>query len=772
MKSKDKKTNPEDEKKVNPVDSLDLINEYDSPYYNEENENEDDDDDVDYIGDLSGGCSPLYLPDRNIGIIAFAERVYENGRNSLGLEDGDENYIKFTKIAMENIMEFLSVRLPRLEYKERKRCIGEAFNLLTRMSKEFHLYVLSKYQDWQKNHPYVFRNYNEIERKGARAFYPEIKEFSWDAKKVIDSVTPNTNTDKYPKMYFDFIIRTKDDKTTFTTPQNLVILQNLFPTFGSFQAGDSSKVINLPILEDCFDFKSTKSSKITKKTMDDFFTRINEETNVKEILSPCYARCIPDTSMDTIGQDGDYDLTMNYSNETFRYAAMIRWTRNTEVGVQDIGNYVSCGIPSFEKAVAIPIPYPEILDIDQFYHTIPNTIRYIKNEKSPIPGDEVIDSLLKNVREKSYQEMADQEAKWNSFFNHFREDSDRHKEGILLETPGVSYKFLFHPLKNTLNKKIRTLFISIYRLGEDPNYIIDLLRGLVRNGTYVYAYVEPMARGDEKANQRIIKELKSFGVHVCHKYKNLKVHMKAWLAIYEDNSMMSIIGTGNFNITTLQTYTDLHYITRSDSICKELLFVFKTIFSGASMKEFNKNPKMGKNLLVTPVCGRDYLDSKIKKPNSVSFISTFYYGEPDDTRLFIKCNNFTDKHLVRTVHRYAPEYSRLMIRTSTICYPTKNVEIRSKVSNRLEHSRIYVFGKTVLISSADLMKRNLDKRVELFLLLPEESTNLKVYMSDHISPDGVSLSESVDFDTYIDDLWDSCNYKLDMFTTKWKVRSK
>ena len=113
MKSKDKKVNPEDEKNVNPVDSMDLIDEYDSPYYNEEDEDEDDD--ADYVEDLSGVCSPLYLPDRNIGIIAFAERVYENGRNSLGLEDGDENYIKFTKIAMDNIMEFLSVRLPRLE---------------------------------------------------------------------------------------------------------------------------------------------------------------------------------------------------------------------------------------------------------------------------------------------------------------------------------------------------------------------------------------------------------------------------------------------------------------------------------------------------------------------------------------------------------------------------------------------------------------------------------------------------------------------------------
>lgn len=770
MKSKDNKFNSRNEKIEIPADSPDLINEYDSPYYKVDDD--EDDDDIGFMGNFSGEGSPLYLADRNIGIINFAERVYENGRNSLGFEDGDKNYIKFTKIAMDNIMEFLSVRLPRLDCDERTRCIRVTFNLLTRMSKEFHLYILTNYQNWQKDHSYVFRNFNEIERKGARAFYPEIKEFDWGAKKVIDSVTPNTNTDKYPKMYFDFLIRTKDDKTTFTSPQNLVILENLFPTFGSFQTGDSSKVINLPILEDCFDFDNKKSSDMTKKKMDDFFTRINAETKVKEILSPCYARCIPDTSMDTLGQDGDYDLTMNYGNDTFRYAAMIRWTRNTEVGIQDIGNYVSCGIPSFENAVAIPIPYPEILDIDQFYYVIPNTIRYVENEESPIPGDGVINTLLKNVREKCYQETADQEAKWDTFFNHFREDTDVRKAGILLETPGVSYKFLFHPFKNTLNKKIRTLFISIYRLGEEPDYIIDLLRGLVRNGTYVYAYVEPMARGDEKANQRIIKELKSFGVHVCHKYKNLKVHMKAWLAIYEDNSMMGMIGTGNFNITTLQNYTDLHYITRSDSICKELLFIFKTIFSGADLKEFNKNPTMGKNILVTPVCGRDYLDNKIKKPNSVSFISTFYYMEPDDTRLFIKCNNFTDKHLVRTLHKYAPENSRLMIRTSTICYPTDKIEIRSKVSNRLEHSRIYVFGKSVLISSADLMKRNLDKRVELFLLLPEGSTDLRVYTSDRVSSDGFSLTQSVDFDTYIDNLWDSCNYKLDEFTTKWKVCSK
>src|SRR5699024_8968369 len=104
-------------------------------------------------------------------------------------------------------------------------------------------------------------------------------------------------------------------------------------------------------------------------------------------------------------------------------------------------------------------------------------------------------------------------------------------------------------------------------------------------------------------------------------------------------------------------------------------------------------------------------------------------------------------------------------RTSTVFSPVyKNMEARSKVSKYLEHSRLYVIGDEVFISSADLMKRNMKKRLEILLKLPLGIHTNVYHRFNRLIGEGTPIDE------YIDKLWDSCNYQLDKLSLKWRIR--
>ena len=690
--------------------------------------------------------------DRYTGTIDFAVRVYEYGRMHVG--DDPASYLNYTKIAMDNLMEFLSVNYPKITNPEYKSEIdAHVQKFLTYMAIELHSFIKKYYDTWQKNYPYVFRNFAKVHEKGPFAFYPIHTSYDWNAKRMDPSTYKNREGfNKYPKLYYDIIVH---KNTSGIDLRYFYEVKEFFPGAGMIKDGAPIEdCIDLPLVEEDFDLSNYFRTHVSE-WKEDYLKKAQSFENPEYYTIPTFARCIPNARVDEVGQDGDYDLVVNTSNLTMRYSAVISYIRSSHqlAYSEEIPKYTLKNRPSFGNATFFQVPYPEILAVDEFVYNIPNTILFIsKNDGSTLPDDSIFKNLIDRMKEKSVENKVNTNLVYTNWYNIFIKSSNKSR---LFETPGVPWRFLFHPLENLQKKKIRTVFISLYRLGEN-RYLIERLEDLVRKGVFVYAYIEPTARGDEKANQKIIKELKEAGVHVKHSCHGLKVHMKAWQIIYDDNSLLSMISTGNFNTKTMTQYVDLHYITTEEKTNLELLYLFKILFSGGDFKsgydwwmDFDN-----RSLFITPISAKGKLKESMRVAVS------------DDKDIFLKCNNFTDPSFLDSfvIPNYSG-YARFMIRTSTVFSPvSKNMEARSKVSKYLEHSRLYVIGDEVFISSADLMKRNMKKRLEILLKLPL-GIHTNVYQRFNRL-----IGEGTPIDEYIDKLWDSCNYQLDKLSLKWRIR--
>lgn len=690
--------------------------------------------------------------DRYTGTIDFAVRVYEYGRMHVG--DDPASYLNYTKIAMDNLMEFLSVNYPKIANPEYKSAIdAHVQKFLTYMAIELHSFIKKYYDTWQKNYPYVFRNFAKVHEKGPFAFYPIYTSYDWNTKRMDPSTDKNREGfNKYPKLYYDIIVH---KNTSGIDLRYFYEVREFFPGAGMIKDGAPIEdCIDLPLVEEDFDLSDYFRTHVSE-WKEDYLKKAQSFENSEYTTIPSFTRCIPNARVDEIGQDADYDLVVNTSNLTMRYSAVISYIRSSHqlAYSEEIPKYTLKNRPSFGNATFFQVPYPEILAVDEFVYNIPNTILFIsKNDGSTLPDDSIFKNLIDRMKEKSVENKVNTNLVYTNWYNIFINNSINSR---LFETPGVPWRFLFHPLENLQKKKIRTVFISLYRLGEN-RYLIERLEDLVRKGVFVYAYIEPTARGDEKANQKIIKELKEAGVHVKHSCHGLKVHMKAWQIIYDDNSLLSMISTGNFNTKTMGQYVDLHYITTEEKTNLELLYLFKILFSGGDFKsgydwwmDFNN-----RNLFITPISAKGKLKESMRVAVS------------DDKDIFLKCNNFTDPSFLDSfvIPNYSG-YARFMIRTSTVFSPvSKNMEARSKVSKYLEHSRLYVIGDEVFISSADLMKRNMKKRLEILLKLPL-GIHTNVYQRFNRL-----IGEGTPIDEYIDKLWDSCNYQLDKLSLKWRIR--
>lgn len=691
--------------------------------------------------------------DRYTGTIDFAVRVYEYGRMHVG--DDPASYLNYTKIAMDNLMEFLSVNYPKITNPEYKSEIdAHVQKFLTYMAIELHSFIKKYYDTWQKNYPYVFRNFAKVHEKGPFAFYPIYTSHYWNTKRMDPSTDKNREGfNKYPKLYYDIIVH---KNTSCIDLRYFYEVKEFFPGAGMIKDGAPIEdCIDLPLVEEDFDLSEYFRTHVSE-WKEDYLKKAQSFENPEHYTIPTFARCIPNARVDEVGQDGDYDLVVNTSNLTMRYSAVISYIRSSHqlAYSEEIPKYTLKNRPSFGNATFFQVPYPEILAVDEFVYNIPNTILFIsKNDGSTLPDDSIFKNLIDKMKEKSVENKVNTNLVYTNWYDSLI--SGHPNKSRLFETPGVPWRFLFHPLENLQKKKIRTVFISLYRLGEN-RYLIERLEDLVRKGVFVYAYIEPTARGDEKANQKIIKELKEAGVHVKHSCHGLKVHMKAWQIIYDDNSLLSMISTGNFNTKTMGQYVDLHYITTEEKINLELLYLFKILFSGGDFKsgydwwmDFDN-----RNLFITPISAKGKLKESMRVAVS------------NDKDIFLKCNNFTDPSFLDSfvIPNYSG-YARFMIRTSTVFSPvSKNMEARSKVSKYLEHSRLYVIGDEVFISSADLMKRNMKKRLEILLKLPL-GIHTNVYQRFNRL-----IGEGTPIDEYIDKLWDSCNYQLDKLSLKWRIR--
>ncbi|TXN32666.1 RNA degradosome polyphosphate kinase [Lacisediminihabitans profunda] len=257
---------------------------------------------------------------------------------------------------------------------------------------------------------------------------------------------------------------------------------------------------------------------------------------------------------------------------------------------------------------------------------------------------------------------------------------------------------------------------TLYRTsGDSP--IVEALIQAAEAGKQVLALVEIKARFDESANISWARKLEKAGVHVVYGLVGLKTHCKLALVIRQEGGSLrhySHIGTGNYNPKTSRIYEDLGLLTASNTVGKDLTRLFNQLSGYAIEKKF-------KRLLVAPLHLRNGLLKRIRA-EAVNAQA----GLPSGIR--IKLNSIVDEVIIDALYRasQAGVPVELVVRGICVVKPgveglSENIIVRSILGRYLEHSRIFSFVNNgdpqVYIGSADMMHRNLDRRVEALVRL-------------------------------------------------------
>lgn len=302
-----------------------------------------------------------------------------------------------------------------------------------------------------------------------------------------------------------------------------------------------------------------------------------------------------------------------------------------------------------------------------------------------------------------------------NYYNMF--DAIRH-EDILLQHPYDSYDTVVKFIQHAANDKdVVAIKQTLYRVSSIDSPIVNALCTASKNGKKVTVLIEIKARFDEENNIKLISKLQNAGATVILGNEYLKTHCKLCVIIRKEKKKLRIyshVATGNYNEKTSKLYTDISYFTSKQKIGTDLLHIFN-ILSGHS----NPDEKLQK-IYYSPVTLRKQLISCIDRE-----ISNAKKGKKAE--IFMKINSLSDKIMADKLYEAADKGVKIYIVCRGVCSitPRKNLYIKSIVGRFLEHSRIYYFrngnNSEYYISSADLLTRNLDKRVETLISLKDSS---------------------------------------------------
>jgi len=304
------------------------------------------------------------------------------------------------------------------------------------------------------------------------------------------------------------------------------------------------------------------------------------------------------------------------------------------------------------------------------------------------------------------------------------------RQDILLHHPYDSFKPVLDFIEAAANDPdVLAIKQTLYRVGRNAPVVRALLEAQ-RNGKQVAVLVELKARFDEESNIGWARALEGEGVHVVYGLVGLKTHSKITLVVRRETGGLRRylhLATGNYNAITAGIYTDMGLLTCDPEMAADATELFNTL-TGYSIQRFYRS------LLVAPGPMRERVEALIER--EIEHARAGHGG-----RLIFKMNALVDDRLIRALYRASQAGVQVNLIVRGICClrpgvpgVSENVRVISIVGRFLEHSRIYYFGNggepEIYLGSADLMPRNLDRRVEI--LFPIKDAAIKSYIRNAV----------------------------------------
>lgn len=299
------------------------------------------------------------------------------------------------------------------------------------------------------------------------------------------------------------------------------------------------------------------------------------------------------------------------------------------------------------------------------------------------------------------------------------------REDQLLHHPYDSFQPVVELLrKAAVDPDVLAIKMTLYRVGTNSPIVKALLEA-IEHGKQVAVLVELKARFDEESNIEWARALEREGVHVVYGLVGLKVHCKIALIVRREADGIRRyvhLGTGNYNPATARLYTDISLFTANEQIGSDASDLFNQLTGYSHKADF-------RCLLVAPLIMRARLADLIRRETALA----------ERGHLIFKTNALEDKGIVKLLYEASRAGVKVELIVRGLCClrpglpgVSENITVRSIVGRFLEHSRLYYFGNNgdeeIYSGSADLMPRNLDRRVEL--LFPILNQKLVRFLKD------------------------------------------
>jgi polyphosphate kinase len=303
---------------------------------------------------------------------------------------------------------------------------------------------------------------------------------------------------------------------------------------------------------------------------------------------------------------------------------------------------------------------------------------------------------------------------------------------ILLHHPYQSFGIVTDFLRTAArDPDVVAIKQTLYRIGKDSPLIPSLIEARDED-TQVAVLMEVKARFDEENNIAWAQQLEHHGVHVAYGLAGLKTHCKLTLIVRREPDGLRRyvhLSTGNYNATTARIYEDMGLLSAREDIASDVSELFNVLTGFSRQDAYRK-------LWVAPMHLRERFLEQIEHEMRM-------HREHGNGRLIFKMNSLVDRDLIRALYAASEAGVQIDLIVRGICclrpgMPgwSENIRVRSIVGRFLEHSRVYYFHNNgephIYLGSADLMERNLDRRVEV--VFPVESLDLKRHIAGAVLP--------------------------------------